>query len=249
LGAAAVGHVPGGTVEQIHVQVPFQPPTNDAEAIITFSGGVGELVYAHVRGEPWPPTTHFGDLGIDLAKALWNSRRMSRDLHTHVPAGGGRATVFGLLRHSTEISGSTLFLPRPDVLPLAELPALGELSSESADADLADLVGRVRRSPRGGCLVVSLAAADGDAVRALGGRLAAALRQHAFPGDHPLVLLVRENLGKVLGHYVTEWGQRPVNLIVLDEVAVRDAHYVQIGRLRQQVVPVSFYGLYEPGGG
>jgi ethanolamine ammonia-lyase small subunit len=28
---------------------------------------VGELVYADLRGEPWPPTTRFGDRGLDLA--------------------------------------------------------------------------------------------------------------------------------------------------------------------------------------
>jgi ethanolamine utilization protein EutA len=60
-------------------------------------------------------------------------------------------------------------------------------------------------------------------------------------------LLVRENLGKVLGHYVTQWGTLPLNLVVIDEVAVRDAQFVQLGALRSQVVPVSFYGLNEQG--
>jgi ethanolamine utilization protein EutA len=59
--------------------------------------------------------------------------------------------------------------------------------------------------------------------------------------------LLRENLGKVLGHYATEWGALPVDLVVLDEVAVRNAQYARVGRPRDQVVPVSFYGLNEPG--
>jgi ethanolamine utilization protein EutA len=59
--------------------------------------------------------------------------------------------------------------------------------------------------------------------------------------------LVRENIGKVLGHYVTEWGALPLNLVVIDEVAVRDAQYARVGRPHSQVVPVSFYGLNEPG--
>jgi ethanolamine utilization protein EutA len=217
------------------------------EPIVTFSGGVGELIYRRLRGEPWPATTHFGDLGIDLAQRLVQSERLGRNLRTHIPAGGGRATVYGLLRHSTEVSGATLFLPRPEVLPLTDLPVLGAVSPDSRDADVSDLISRVARNPRGGCLVVSLGAGDGDAVRTLGSRLAELLRLHSFPADRPLVLLVRENLGKVLGNYVTQWGQSGHHVIVLDEIAVRDAHYVQIGRLRQQVVPVSFYGLCEPG--
>jgi ethanolamine utilization protein EutA len=231
---------------RLHEQVPFHLPPEAGEPIVTLSGGVGEMVYAHLRGEPWPATTHFGDLGIDLAQRVLLSKRLSRHLRTHVPAGGGRATVYGLLRFNTEISGSTLYLPRPEALPLPNLPVLGRVSLASTAEDVRDLLDRVARSPRGGCLFVALGDADGNAVRTLGGRLAAALRQPPFPAGHPLVLLVGENLGKVLGHYATEWGRLPLTLVVLDEVAVRDAHYVQVGRLREQVVPVSFHGLYEP---
>jgi ethanolamine utilization protein EutA len=207
---------------------------------------VGELVYAYLHGQPWPATTHYGDLGIDLARRLLQSESLSRHLRSHIPAGGGRATVYGLLRFSTEISGNTLFLPRPDALPLRDLPVLGTIALASTAEDVRELLDRVARSPRGGCLIVSLEPPEGAALRTIAAQLSAALRRQAFPPDQPLVLLVRQNLGKALGNYVTEWGQLPVHLVVLDEVAVRDAHYVQIGRLRQQVVPVSFHGLYEP---
>jgi ethanolamine utilization protein EutA len=103
----------------------------------------------------------------------------------------------------------------------------------------------VRRSARGGCLRVVIAGAD--AVRALGQRLAGFLRESAFPAGHPLVLLMRENFGKVLGHYVTDWGRLPLNLLVIDEVADRSAQYLHVGRLRDQVLPVSFRGLNQPG--
>jgi ethanolamine utilization protein EutA len=228
-------------------QVPFHLPRDMSQPIVTLSGGVGELVYAHLRGEPWPSTTQFGDLGIDLARRVVQSKQLARDLRTYVPAGGGRASVYGLLRHSTEISGSTLYLPRPELLPLSAMPILGSVSNVSTDGDLCDLVERVMRRPRGGCLFVKLTAADVAEVRMLGGRLAAALSRAPFAGQRPLVLLVRENVGKVLGGYVSEWGQLPANLIVVDEVPVRDAHYVHIGCLRQQVVPISFHGLYETG--
>ncbi len=230
-------------IDPVIEQVPFCLPSDAGDPIVTLSGGVGELVYGHIQGAPWPATTQFGDLGIDLARRIVQSERLSRDLRTFIPAGGGRATVFGLLRHNTEISGSTLFLPRPELLPLPELPVLGRVTLTTSDADLRELLDRVQHSPRGGCLFVSLAPAGAAAVRTLGGRMAAALRQAAFPAHHPLVLLVQENLGKVLGHYVTDWGRLAIDLAGIDEVAMRDAQYVQIGPLRKQVVPVSFYGL------
>jgi ethanolamine utilization protein EutA len=152
--------------------------------------------------------------------------------------------VYGLLHHATEISGSTLFLPRPETLPLSELPILGTLSDTSTDVQMRDVVALVRHGPRGGGVRVILEDAGSASVRAFGRRLARVLREGAFPAELPLVLLLKENLGKVLGHYVTEWGALPLNLVVIDEVAVRDAHYVHVGAPRDQVVPVSFYGLH-----
>ncbi len=247
-GAAAGAREPfAGPVGRLHEQVAFRPPPEAMGAVVTFSGGVGELLYAHLQGKPWPPTTYYGDLGIDLAQCLAASPRWAEHLRRYQPASAGRATVYGLLRHNIEISGSTLFLPRPETLPLNDMPILGSVTAASTDADLGAALELVRRSPRGGCIRVALAAPEAATVRTLGGRIARALRALSFPATLPLVLLVRENLGKTLGHYVTEWGTLPLNLVVIDEVTVRDAQYARIGRPHHQVVPVSFYGLNEPG--
>lgn len=58
---------------------------------------------------------------------------------------------------------------------------------------------------------------------------------------------MEENLGKVFGHYVTRWGALPMQILVIDELALRDAQYVHVGLPHHQVVPVSFYGLLPPG--
>jgi ethanolamine utilization protein EutA len=234
-------------VARLHEQVAFRLPAGGAGAVITISGGVGELVYGHLDGKPWPPVTCYGDLGIDLARRALASPNLARHLHAYRPASAGRATVYGLLRHSTEVSGSTLFLPRRDVLPLPELPILGTLTDRMSDAEMRDALALAGRGADGGCLRVILRGTDAAAVRALGGRMARALREASFPAGRPLVLLLRENAAKVLGHYATEWGRLPVELIVIDEVTVRDAQYVHVGRSRGPVVPISFYGLREPG--
>jgi ethanolamine utilization protein EutA len=248
LEAAAAGAAEqfAAPVARLHEQVPFRLPAGVGDPPVTFSGGVGELVYAHLRGEPWPPTTHYGDLGIDLARRIVGSP-LGACAKPQAALLSGRATVYGLLRHSTEVSGSTLFLPRPEILPLADVPILGRLSSASDDAELRELLALVRRSARGGCLRVSVGGQGAAAVRGLGQRIARGLREVAFPAARPLVFLVRENVGKILGHYVTEWGARPLNLVVIDEVTPRDAQYVHLGAPRDQVVPVSFYGLNAQG--
>jgi ethanolamine utilization protein EutA len=214
-----------------------------ATIAITFSGGVGELIYAHVQGKPWPPTTHYGDLGIDLAQRIVMTPFWAAHLKQWQPASGGRATVYGLLRHCTEVSGSTLFLPSAAALPLANVPILGSVGPTTGDDHVRQLIELARRSPCGGCLQLEVGSHDAPAISAIGKKIAALLREAAFPPTRPLVLLVSQNIGKVLGHYVTQWGALPLNLVVIDEVAPRDAQYVQIGSPRGQVVPVSFYGI------
>lgn len=224
-----------------HVDVPFHLPPNMAPPALTFSGGVGELLYACREGRPPPETTAFGDLGIDLATRILASPLLSSRLL--VPESTGRATSYGLLRSLTRLSGSTLYLPRPEVLPLSDLPIFGRISSASTAEQIHASLDLVRRSARGGCLIVSLAGRGLAAVKEIAGRLAQALTALDFPPSLPLVLLVPDNVGKALGGYVTGWGRLPVTLIVLDEVSPQGARFVQIGRMEEQVVPVSFYGM------
>ncbi|HYT93149.1 MAG TPA: ethanolamine ammonia-lyase reactivating factor EutA [Gemmataceae bacterium] len=249
LAAAATGQSAtfADPVASLHQQVAFRPLTGVHNIFITVSGGVGELIYAHLDGKPWPPTTHYGDLGIDLARRLASSPRWAEHLRTYRPASAGRATVYGLLRHNTEISGSTLFLRRREILPLTDMPILGTLTTASSDDHVRAVLDLVRRSPRGGCVQVGLGGQAAATVRDMGKRIAATLRVQSFPAGLPLVLLVRENVGKALGHYVTEWGALPLDVVVIDEVAVRDAQYARVGVPHHQVVPVAFYGLNQPG--
>ncbi len=234
---------------RLHEQVAFRtltpsssPRGRGEKFAITLSGGVGELVYAHLDGKPWPATTAFGDLGIDLARRFVTSPFVD-DLRRYRPASAGRATVYGLLRHSTEISGSTLYLPNPEMLPLADMPIVGTITLMSSDDDVSELIALAGRCERGACLRVNVGSHDAAAVRALGMRIAAALATRSFPSARALVLLVSENVGKVLGQYVTRWGALAVKLMVIDEVPPRNAQYARIGVPRQQVVPVSYYGL------
>jgi ethanolamine utilization protein EutA len=215
--------------------------------IVTLSGGVGELAYRAALGEELPGVTAYGDLGVDLARRICGSPILATDLRTHTPAALGRATVLGLAIHHVQLSGATLFLPDPAVLPLAELPIVGRLDAKSSDDDVAAALELVSHSHRGACLAIELPDAHYETVRSLGGRLAAALEARPLPEARPLVLLVNQNVGKTLGQYATRWRRLPATLIVLDELPDEllksGAAFATLGRLREQVVPVSFYGM------
>jgi ethanolamine utilization protein EutA len=245
LGAAVAGDTRAfePPIANLHQQVAFWLPPDVRDPIVTVSGGVGELVYAAIDGKPLPTTTFFGDLGIDLARRLLAARGWAAHFREFQPACAGRATVYGLLLHATQVSGSTLFLPDPAVLPLRDLPILGRISGNSTEAQIRDILQLVRASPLGGCLQVALADRRAADVAAVGERIATTLRTLGFPSDHPLVLIVEENVGKALGQYVSRWGSISLKLVVLDEIVTRDARFVQIGSMQNQVVPVSFYGM------
>jgi ethanolamine utilization protein EutA len=231
---------------RLHEVIPFSIPHGIRNVIVTVSGGVGALIYSHLSGEPWPSTTCYGDLGVDLAKMLLSSQ-WAECFRNFVPHSAGRATVYGLLRHNTEVSGSTLFLPNPECLPLNDVPIIGAIGSGSTDEDIEHLTSLLQKARDGACVRIELLTDYAASVRSLAQRLSRTLKSRRFPTEQPLVLLVAENVGKVLGNYITEWGALPLNLVVVDEIAVPHAQYVRIGRLHQQVVPVSFYGLHDQG--
>ncbi|MGE8411580.1 MAG: ethanolamine ammonia-lyase reactivating factor EutA [Pseudomonas sp.] len=227
-------------------QLPLALPQGQGGAALTFSGGVGELLYRHLQGEPLPGTTFYGDLGIDLALAIARQPRLVRDTTRLVPENRGRATVYGLTLHNTEISGSTLFLPQPQVLPLKDLPIVARLPIDASVRQLNDALGLALGSRDGACLQLL----DGgqppglEQVRQLGSRLSRALEAARTPAQWPLVLLLESNIGKVLGNYATDWGRSPCNLIVIDEVRERSAHFINLGKPHQHIVPVAFYGVH-----
>lgn len=226
-------------LEQVRFVIPAGPPGR----MVTLSGGVGELVYRRVQGRAMPGTTAFGDLGIDLAERIIRSPILSKDLRTHTPKNLGRATVYGLTLHHTEVSGTTLFLPRPEVLPLRDLPILARFDAEAGPAEIAAAVEAASRSGRGACLQITSLPEDWATVKRVGESLAAAVQSGGIPPEIPVVLFVPRNVGKAVGSYATRWGRLGVNLIVIDELPARDARFASLGALCEGVVPVSFYGM------
>lgn len=227
-------------------QLPLHLPALDTPLSVTFSGGVGELLYRHLQGETLPGTTYYGDLGIDLALAIAANPRLVGDANRLVPENRGRATVYGLTLHNTEISGSTLFLPQPQILPLKDLPIVARLPTGASTEQLADAIRLAVTSHNGACLQLLDDGAPPrlDDIRQLGARLASAIAQVQPPADWPLVLLLESNTGKALGNYASDWGRQPCNLVVIDEVRERHAHFINLGKPHQNIVPVAFYGVH-----
>lgn len=233
---------PPERVAAMHEQVAFRPLPDVGKPAITLSGGVGQLVYNRLNGEAWPATTAFGDLGIDLARALAERPFWQPHLCKFVPTSLGQATVFGLLRYNTQVAGSTIHLADPKLLPLADLMILGTITASSTLAEVERLLSLARGARGGACLRIELPVPALAEIRSLAGRMRQALEQQSVPDGRPLVLLVRENIGKIFGQYLCDWGRLPLKLIVLDEIEDRAAQFAHVGSPWEGIVAVSLYG-------
>lgn len=244
-------------IPRLHQQVPFRLGQDISEVVICFSGGVGELIYGLSRGNDFPKTTFYGDLGIDLALRILRSPRLSAHVRILIPENMGRATVYGLAVHSTEVSGMTIFVSDPSILPCHDLPVVARLTLDADREDIANGISLVLTAQEGGCIQIvengrpSLQRNSDDRqvpvdlarVKEFATRMAENWTGLNRLYDQPIVLLVPGDYGHVLGNYVSDWGRLRLKLIVIDEIPDRNAHFVNIGNMHNNVIPVTFYGV------
>lgn len=179
---------------------------------VTFSGGVGELFYGRTNGD-------FGDAGPALAEAL--QRRQERLPGPVVPPDEAiRATVAGAAQFSVELSGSTIAIPDPGLLPLRDVP-VARASGASADS----LRAAASRSAGDGQLALAVSWSVEPTHRALR-QLAEALI--SATDRRPLIVAIDADIARSVGQVLAELGER--GIVVLDGLELADLEYVDIGR-------------------
>jgi len=178
---------------------------------ITLSGGVGELFYGRVVGD-------FGDAGPALAAALrLREDRLPGPVVTADEA--IRATVAGASQFSVELSGSTVSVPDPLILPLRDVPV-----ARAADPSAGSLYTAALRTAGDGALALSVAWSGEPtypAIRQLAEAIIGATTRR------PLVAAVDADIARSVGQVLAELGERGV--VVLDGLDLADLEYVDIG--------------------
>ncbi len=170
------------------------------------------MLYQHAAGGALASTTFFGDFGIDLARSIAHSPILSANLNTEQPENKGRATVYGLTLHSTEVSGHTIFLPKPDCLPLSDLPIIAKLSLHSLNDQWQRAFTFAAKRELGACIQIKRVDALNhdkllDETRALAQKIKAHCLANQMTNTQPLLILTEANIGKTLGNYISDWGQ------------------------------------------
>lgn len=182
-----------------------------ADAVLSFSGGVADCIE---NTQLW---LSYGDLGPELGQAI----RKSRLCENAYVLGEEtiRATVIGAGCHSTQLSGSTVFLQNVQ-LPLKNLPV-----AES---------------------IAELAALDGPGVLALEGLQSPVYEQvqaladevcGAF-ADRPVLLALQEDMAKALGQQLALKLGKNAQILCIDRVRLQSGDYLDVGTPVGPALPV-----------
>jgi ethanolamine utilization protein EutA len=218
---------------------------------VTFSGGVSEYVYGR-------ETASFGDLALDLAAVLVEATQRGRLPAPLVPLDEGiRATVIGASQFTVQLSGNTVHVSNPAVLPLRNLPVVyarlpaGELDEATVQGAITQALRRLDAREGEAPIALALpwrAEPHYRALRALAGGIAQALPRSIRAG-HPLVIAVEGDVGRSLGGILAEECGVAADLISVDGLQLLELDYVDVGEVIQpaNVVPVVVKSLAFPG--
>lgn len=199
---------------------------------ISFSGGVADYIQLSTSDDIFK----YGDIGILLGKKIGNSQ-LYKQFEVIPSVETIRATVVGAGSHTTDISGSTITY-KDDVLPLQNIPVL-KLSHEEEEVEDLSLLPEIIKSKlnwfemEGEQQIVGLAL-DGARnpsylyIQELAKVLIEGLQKIIDKKD-PLIILLKEDMAKALGHSL--YAQLPKNypFVCLDSIHVRNGDYIDIG--------------------
>jgi ethanolamine utilization protein EutA len=211
---------------------------------VFLSGGVGECYFRADAKEQ-----DFGDVGPQLAAALRQHPRL-REMPVKEPKHTLRATVIGAGAHTLSLSGSTIWL-NFEALPIRNVPVLQPLGS--AIDDPASLAGAWKASAR----IQDIALDEDCYALAVPSELTVNYRSVLFcvsalrlfmddcaNGTHPLIVVARQDFGMALGMELQPF-MKARELVVIDEVEIREWDYIDIGRamFSNTVVPLTIKSL------
>jgi ethanolamine utilization protein EutA len=207
---------------------------------VSYSGGVSEYIYGN-------ETRNFGDLGILLGRAV-NARSGKLGVSVDSAEQTIRATVIGAAQYTLQVSGSTIWISRPELLPHRNLQVVapvqpeGTYTRDSVEAAIAQAMQRVDVTEGEQAVALSFRwrmDPSYDRVKTLADGIARALPR-TIEQKLPVILVFDTDIGGAVGSMLTREVVPGHDLICIDEVDVGDLDYVDLGEELEDVnaVPV-----------
>ena len=201
---------------------------------LVFSGGVGE----YING--WE-TKEFGDLGLRLGRAI--TRRLDT-FEVIRPVESIRATCIGASQYTVQVSGDTLFLTDPSLLPLRDLAAVAvRPDAPNANAIAAEIERGVARLDReDGRFALAINWRHGPsygALRELCVGIAGGTRA-LLDGRSPLVVVLDADVAGIVGQMLRDELGVVAPVICVDQIVLSDLDFIDLGAPipEKSVVPV-----------
>ena len=216
-------------------------PDTPAVQAVTYSGGVADCVY-HVDESD---IFRYGDVGVLLGKAIRENQALS-SVKRFESIETIRATVVGAGTHATDVSGSTIRYDKSS-LPLKNVPVLkvsqeDEASLETLKSSIRDQLPLYRSE---GALEQIAIAFTGEnrtgfvEVQELAAAIIESTKE-VIESKYPLVVVVENDIGKVLGNALNVMLENKKEIICIDSVHTSSGDYIDIGEpvAGGQVLPV-----------
>ncbi|MBU3092659.1 ethanolamine ammonia-lyase reactivating factor EutA [Clostridium sp. CF011] len=209
---------------------------------ITFSGGVADYVCNLEHEEMFK----YGDIGILLGQAISKSKLCTK-IVVKKSIETIRATVVGAGSHTTEISGSTITYTE-DKFPIKNLPIL-KLSEDEENSGHENMVKVIKEKLKWFTLENELQ----PVAIAIKGKLNPSFvevqklaetlllgMEEILKGDFPTVLVVENDIAKVLGQTLYRQLNFKKEVVCIDTINVENGDYIDIGKplANGRVVPV-----------
>lgn len=224
-------------------------PTSGLLNALTISGGVGTCVYQPVTDDQ---LFKFGDIGPLLARAIAKHAGFAK-LPLKAPKQTIRATVIGAGAHTLSLSGSTIWLKEVP-LPIRNIPVIHtrvsgvSLNPEELCTAWQQALTQHDLSAETDSYALTLPADVPVTYQAIQLCVAAlGSFSQRYPNSQPLIVIARQDLGKVLGMLLQpHLGGR--TLAVIDEVVTREGDYIDIGNplFGGEIVPITVKSLAFP---
>ena len=216
---------------------------------ITFSGGVAEYIYGRESAD-------HGDIAQLLAAEIVRQVAQRVPLTVVEPSERIRATVIGASQFTVQVSGKTIYLPDPSVLPVHNVPVV-QLGMELPDRiDAATVVAALRRSadlldvqPEDRLALAFEWTGEPEHARLLA--MAQAIAQFAAPSgrrDQTLYLMIDGDVGASLGRILHQELHLESKIVSIDGIQLRELDFVDVGEWLDPpgVVPVVIKSLLFP---
>lgn len=220
------------------------PPT-----AVSFSGGVSEYLFGREERE-------YGDIAKLLAEEL--RQQLAKRLPVPVidPGQGIRATVIGASQYTVQVSGKTIYLPDPGVLPVHGVPVVpvrldlsGNIDPHAVSGAITTALKRMDLTPRSRMAIAFSWKGNPEYTRlvAAGQGIVDALSADGHR-DQLLLLMIDGDVGKTFGHLLHDELGFSGKLVSIDGVHLHELDFVDVGEPYEPsgVVPVVIKSLLFP---